>query len=372
MVKLFQNITGKSSTRHYIILILTSIVVSFFYLKLFSFQHSEDSKCWIATANYFVTFNKQEVSHHCLFNPAIPFIAQGISILTFTNLTFAYLLINLISLSLSSLLIYQITTNFFDPKTSLITSLLFLTNYMTIYYLRLVQPDLFTWFVTLFLINIAVYISKQKNLTNSKLILFAIISTTAILTKMNLGFLLPSIALIIFFKHKNGPKTAVIYSALTLIPVIYFYIWAAKQINAYPWTALETVIQQQHPTFINHVTQLFSAFLYLWPFIIISLFTIQIKKYKSVIFLILSGLLIPIFIWPFVSHRFYFSLFPILLPLTAIGIQKVNKHLTQKPSHQDFLNLTLTTILALLSLIRVNLTLTHQSHLQFIQLLLSN
>lgn len=327
---------------------------------------SEDSDCWLRISNFFLDTNIP-ITTHCLYNPVGPLLALGLKLTLRLQLENAYLIINYLSLFIASSFFFLLLKKLINPKIALISSVLFLTHYMTINMGFAIQIDSLNWMFISLLLYLAYFIYTQKHpITIKQIIFLSAISTTAILTKTNLGFLLPTFPLIFLLKKDHWFAKSFIYSFLTLTPVFTFYYWGNNLTQSLPWTSFDNGFVEQTPTMIEHAIAFSAPVLYLWPFLFLGLSQFNYKKIIHPILLSsLVGLLIPIIIWPYIMDRFTFTLFPFFLPVTALGISKFAQYFSKHKLTQLFIIATTLVAIYLLHYFRLFLTFQNLTHFQF-------
>ncbi|OGY19207.1 MAG: hypothetical protein A3F04_02005 [Candidatus Chisholmbacteria bacterium RIFCSPHIGHO2_12_FULL_49_9] len=350
-----------------------ALLVSIIHLSLFSFRETEDSPCWIAVGEYFL--GQEEISRinpHCLQNPLIPGAAALLSWATGIPVAGAYLPLNLAALVGSGILLYRIALKLTNRKVAAIAALLFLIDFHSQYYAFSVMPDSLTWFFELLLIFLMILLISKNHLNNTAFFLYGIIFGLAPLIKMNLVFLFPIIfAYMLKIKRAKRITLLFLFILSASLPLFIFYSWIKVNLDLFPWFLLSSEIQDHATSVREHLFSFVSAFLYIIPFIIFAAFKYSFnKKYNSLMILIATGLLVPIFIWPYAMSRFAFTLFVILLPLAASGMLNLSDRVTLGKKFRRGLLVAILIGLYLLNTLRIYLTFSNISHLEFIKRIL--
>lgn len=351
------------------LLIGITLVVAVVNLSLFSFRLTEDSACWITVATFFKEGGKgiAKVSQHCLLNPLIPLVASAVSTIFIISIKDAYLIINVLALFLTAVLLFNIGKSLTNTTFGLLAALLFLVDFQTQYFAFAVMPDVVTWLFTLLFIYFLIQTAGRKDTSTKQIVSLGILGAAATLSKMNLGFLILLIPAVLFrYQKKKWFNKSLIFLLSAFIPIVSFYFWVIYSKGAFPWSSLALGIQRQSPSLKLHLTTFISAFLYTLPFIIIGLKINPFKaKYRDLLLLILVGLLAPILIWPYVLPRFTFNLFPLLFPLAASGMIYSAQFVSSKKTIRRLVLAALILVMFILATLRVHLTFTNQSHINF-------
>lgn len=226
-----------------------------------------------------------------------------------------------------------------------------------------------TWFFTLLLIYSFIRIVKRQATKNKQVAGLGVLAAAATLAKMNLAFLSLLIPLVLMNYQKRGwIKKSFLYLISMLILILSFYLWAGSTQGAYPWSSFVTGIQRQSPSLKLHLTSFVAAFLYTLTFIIIGLKKLPYKiKDKNLLMLIASGLIAPIVIWPYVTPRFTYSLSILLFPIAANGIVIIAQTAASSKKMQKSIIGLLLVAIFVMGVLRMHLTFTGQSHLEFIK-----
>ena len=349
------------------IIVVTALVAAV-HLGIFSFRETEDSPCWIAVGKYLLGQEEiSRVSPHCLMNPLIPGLAAFVSWVSGIPVAAAYLPLNLAALAGSGIMLYRIASHLANRKVATVAALLFLIDFHTQYYGFAAMPDAVTWFFELLLIYLALRFWLKTEMTATIISLQGFFGGLAVLVKMNLVFLLTLIPLGLF--KEGGMKKhrlLVVYAVSTLLLPVLFYSFVYAQVGVPPWGSLTSGLMERSPTLPAHVTSFISAFLYTLPFMLIGLTDPPFKKHQQRFMLAISGALItPILIWPFVMSRFSYTLFPLLLPLAANGLWRTTEWMTTSRRVRQVVIGVLIIGLFGMGLLRMKLTLSNQTHLEY-------
>ena len=356
---------------HYKVISAIFFAIVFYNLLTTGFNVTEDSNCWLRISSFILDTN-YPIKTHCVFNPVIPFLALFVSRFTGAYLENAYVVINYVSLFLATILLYKYAKRFTNSKIALWTTLLFLTHFQTFMFAFVVQTEAFMWLILLILLNYSHQLYLQSVPVSLKqIILLATISTITILTKTSLGFLLPTFPLIFLLKKKNWFVKSFLYSFLTLGPVFLVYYWGYSHTGALPWSSLQEGSSVLQPTIKDHIIHAVAPIFYIIPLFGIGIYKyLQNVKINPVILANISGLMVSFIIWPYVSSRFYFLLFPFFLLLSAQGMEVFLKKISLR---QQFYSLTSALIIVahfLTNQFRVFLILSNQTHLEFVKSLM--
>lgn len=364
----FSLIASKKNSNLWLALILSVLLIIITNLGIYSFRSTEDTPCWTDVSTYLFVDDDLTVSHHCLYNPAIPIITYFISFITHTNQMGGYFFLNTFSLLISSILLFHIVKQLSHPKIALLTSGLFLFNFTTQYYTFSAMPDSFTWLLILAHTHIILSLaSKNISPSTSNLVLIGLFFSLSILSKLSFVFFLPAFLLSLLLHHPQSFKKYMLVLVTVALPLLAYYSYVYTKTQLTPLSLLSNGYNQQSPTFAKHLWAFTTAYLYLTPFIVLGFFSDAFNiKSKLSTFLIFLAITIPIFLWPFTSFRFTYTTFLFGLPLASAGIYFFATKITPHAHQQRLVVATIFLLFILLSTLRVHLTLTNTSHLQFI------
>lgn len=347
---------------------LAALIVAGVHLTLFSFRLTEDSPCWIGVGQYFIGRETiSRVSPHCFFSPLIPWIASVISQVFGLSVADSYLPLNLAALIGSGFLIYRIGEALSYRSLAMIAAFIFLVDFHTQYYGFAVMPDAVTWFFELLLIWLACKVWSKQQFSETAALLSGNVGGLAILTKMNLGFLLPLIPIGLFrgLSHQKFQLITLYLVSVFLFPGL-LYVFGFSMTGTSPWDSFQVGLQNQTVSLDEHLQALVSAFLYTTPLILIGLRHHPYQRDKLRFLITTGGLLvIPILIWPYAMSRFSFSLFPLLLPLAASGLWQLAVWIAPTPKLRPVIIGCLLVALFMMGLLRMQLTFSNQTHLEF-------
>ena len=350
-------------------IIVVTMLIAAVHLGIFSFRETEDSHCWNTVSEYFL--GREEIFHvspHCLLNPLIPAASALLSRVLGISISASYLPLNLAALVGSGILLYRIGTSLINGKIAIVAALLFLIDFHTQYYGFAVVPDAVTWFFELLLIHLAQRVWKEARLSIKSIGFQGFIAGLAVLVKMNLVFLLPLIPIGLFRRGgMRNYRLIVIYGMVALLLPALFYSFEYSHVGILPWGSLASGLMERSPSLPDHITAFVSAFLYTIPLMVVGLTGISFKSHEKSFILATAGALVtPIFLWPYVMSRFSFSLFPLLLPLAAIGLWRAAEWITPSRRGRQAVLGALLVGLLVLGMLRMKLTFSHQTHLEFV------
>src|SRR3989344_1238083 len=353
------------SNRHYPTIFLLGLISAAAHLTLFSFRPTEDTPCWFGVVDYFRSGFNLPVTGHCLYNPLIPFITLLINSITGLGYIYAYFSINIFAYFLTALIVYRFSHIFFSKHISLLASLFFLLSFTTQILSFSVVPDIFTWSLeAVFIYAIFKRLIAKGSVNSGWIMILGLFSALLVLTKINLGFLLPSALVLFYLKSpRNFIKHSLIFVIFVSIPILAYYFWIYQHTGIQPWDSLIIGLETEKPTVISHLTAFVAAFLYFWPLILASF---PLPKFsqpqKILLFSIALGLLVPIIIWPYVGFRFAYSFFIFFLPLAALGTHCLT---TRTKSYSNTILISIIAVYWAINLLRVHLTLTNQTHIVY-------
>lgn len=309
-------------------ILLVAVVCLGSYLLIFGFRQSQDGPFWIGAAKFLYSGGAvfDHLSFHYVENPVIPLIAgalQGLGVSYF----YGYLLLNSASVCLTALLLFNFWQNYVERRIAFVASVLFLIDFHTFIFGLRVMPDAFTWLCIMLVIYLAGNCC-EKILTRYKLAIgWGILIGFLILVKQSFVFLLP-LPLSDYLRTKkiDLPRLISIFLAGAIIPLAY-YAFIGLAFKHTPWESLIDGEKNLPRSFYLYATNFIGAYLYTLPLAVVGLWLFVKKGLHHDIFLVWATILcaIPIFIWPYIMSRFFFTLFWIVLPIAAMGIVKIFK-----------------------------------------------
>ena len=338
---------------HFKLLFIPIMICIFFFILNDGWQQHNDSTKYTRTLEKIETGDGWFHSG-IMLRPGAVYISYFIPFLSPEN-SFGFQ--NAIFFVLISPLMYSYSKNFVSDRLSIFCALLLISSFPVMYWGLAVLNDMGSWFFVLLSLHLCLR-SINNNLDNRSLLLAGFATGFGILYKTSvvsvLGFFI--IYVLFRFKNLNFQRKALLLSFFIVCSIIpasinQIYLWIADYEVSY-WNHFfkpllasflpfllegnSTVAIEGDSTFrdspLYHILTFFIAFPLL-PLAVGYIYATRKLKMDSLmkdVFLIFSLMVILLIIaYGIYSPRFSFLLFPVVIPLTILSLEKIFDNISE-------------------------------------------
>lgn len=315
-----------------------NIIILVFIIQLiitlsYGIHRFPDTQSYIDSANFFIEGGElPELFVFRLLRPLPLLLADALSFIN--GIEFGFLLQNLIFLALSTYLFYKVMSRIYNRKgqedIAFFSTLIFISALPILEFGLAILTDMGTWFFFLWSLYLFL-LSIEKGIDYKYTALGGLVAGLGVLMKQNAAasalffglflLLLPKIS----FSEKT--KKGIVLVFMFLIPNIIASGWLYLTMG---FTHLDQLGYVTTPTEIYYTPAMFivsflQAFTLLVPFFLLGVYyVIREKRYENLKFngILLVSTLVPILAFPAFTDRYTFLIFPVVIPLSIIGLKR--------------------------------------------------
>jgi 4-amino-4-deoxy-L-arabinose transferase-like glycosyltransferase len=291
-----------------------------------------DSPGYISTMHYFLGDEDERIEKR-LVRPLTPVLAAPLSGLIGDVNAFA--LVNSIFWILAALMMFRFSNRLTNnPKLSIFASLLFTTSIPMLQYGAGVLTDSGGYFFTLLTLYVLAF---HKENSPGRYILHGVILALAILAREHVAVTIFFFLLFYVLIYRKNPKRFVILLLIPVVIILPYYTFFQVDVIS-PYTDVNTGAMDSVYTGsgegqgIRSFAISFIASLLFLPLFAILGFLFEKSRENIMIYysLFLSSLLL-LMLWPAFINRITFLVFPLVIPLSVLGMRVFSRKLAEKP-----------------------------------------
>ena len=232
---------------------------------------------------------------------------------------------------------YTLVEKIISSRVAFLSSFLFI--FSPLVHVGLIQPTAEMYGVFMIIVSLYLLYNYIKSPSSFKLIVFSLIIGAFMLGKLFPVMPIFILMLAIYFKRY---KEGFLFSIIHLLPLIFWYFWVTQifrlrffenaienfdsvvwmfNIFSWPWYKNAQVFLNVFPQFISAI--LYAFLLVPLIFALIGFSRLSLKKKEIIYFSFIFSFLFVFFVTNFYFVHHAFSIFPIVYPLTILGIDRV-------------------------------------------------
>lgn len=288
-----------------------------------------DSKGYIGTTNYFFDYENADRFENRMIRPTTMILAGAITPLF--GIVNSFVIVNTIFVILAAFFLYRFVLQLYGrDRLAFYSALLFVTSIPILRYGFAVITDAGAYFFTILTIYIIYNIKDDIDI--KRIIAISFMLFVGALTKEHIMFLAP-----IYLLLSKGSNKKILFKSISIIFIMFVFIssyYIAYDVN--PFTHYNRApdsgytYDNEESWGIKAFVLSFGGFLYLPLFSLLG-FLMDNNRKRLINFYYILISVAPIFIWPAIEYRITFILFPIIIPLASIGIERFSELISKKP-----------------------------------------
>ncbi len=309
-------------TKHYFLLYL----LIFFLVNVYLINFTKENYYWdeVVYLQLAKNLNQKESYNAYIEEGFRPVLLPAI--LSFTQNSFIQHLIMVIISLLVLYLFYKLLNYFFSEKISLLSIISISTLYLYLFW----TSKIMTESPSMLLITLSLFFYFKFKQTNNEINVYLAIFSSSLSTlskPLNLAFTLPFLMYILIENIKLITKIKLLKAFFAfIIPLIPVFIQGVLYYG-HPLGALifQSQITIEAKDYLFYLRHFFKIFLFTSPFIILGLMNYRKKLKLFLITLIINFIILQLVFSHNVQERFLLPLFPLILPFIASGIELIIK-----------------------------------------------
>jgi hypothetical protein len=288
-----------------------------------------DSRTYAGTTNYLFGYEDALRYEHRMIRPVTLFLAGPlVPLLGMVN---SFAIVNVVFGILAAVLLYKFVLKFYrKPKLAFYSALLFATSIPVLVYGSAVATEMPAFFATILVIYL-VY-EMKANITYKGMAAYALLLSFCILIRETSLFILP----IYFILSRHSEKRVLLKGTLAI--ALAFALTAGYYVayNVNPLSAFKAVdnlgLTYDNTEFYSPKAAILSfmgfGFLPLFAFLG---FVLDNDRKRLINYYAMFAAFLPLLAWPAFDIKITFTVFPLIMTLSALGIDKFAQQISKKP-----------------------------------------
>jgi hypothetical protein len=316
---------AKNEKIHYAVIAVAVICSSLF---MWGATYS-DSVTFAKTTNYLFGYEDAFRFEHRMIRPVTMFMAGPlVPLLGIIN---SFAAINVLFGVLASVMLYMFALRFYRrPKIAFYSALFFATSIPAFVFGSALLTEMPAFFATILAIYL-VFRMKASH-THKQMAAYALLLAFSMLIRETSIFIVP----IYFLISKYSEKKVLAKGMLTIIMALaltgaYYAAYNVNPLNAFK--AVEDLgMSYENPTYYSPKVFIMSfmgfAFLPIFAFLG---FVLDSDRKRLVNYYAMFAAFLPLLAWPAFDIKITFTVFPLVIPLSALGIEAFAQQMAKKP-----------------------------------------